>query len=722
MAEKLNTKIRRMERNGRAANGSRIKFIGKTCVEIEISPMSKAKAEVAIAEDGHCPTDMILGHDLCKMLEVQIDFKAKKINLMGTTIPINVLWEEEAERKLMTKSKVMIPEKVEIKKGDNFLWGYPTTDLKTGTTWLTTQSSKFNLKHLIVGATLMKTGQQQKVPLRIFNNSNETQTIFPGTIVADMEFIKDEQPQINLLIEDQEYIPPEADISKDLPLFPRNDINNENFLMENLKLDKSKLSPKGKAKLKTIIKNHQNAFVGADGKIGCYRGNITHSITLINSDKFIAERPRRIPPALQETVRQQITDMLEQKIIRPSTSPFCSPIVMVKKADKKSYRMAIDYRMINAETKKQSNFLPLITDIVDNVAGKQFYTSIDLQSGFHQLKMNEADIEKTAFAVNADVYEFLRMPFGLTGAPASFQKMMNQLKKEMKAVIFCYLDDVILISETEEEHLKDIEEMLTVFENNGLKLRIDKCSFGMEELKYLGLLVSKQGIRPDPANVEKVKNFKIPTTLTELRSVIGAVSYFRRFIKGFAQIMAPLHELTAKGENVKTNWNEVHKKAFDTVIQKLIEAPVLAPPKFGKAFEIHTDASKEAAAAVLLQADDEGHLHPICFFSRKMNKAERQYSSIELEALAIVCALKEFRAYIEGAPTTIIKTDSSVCCSLMKNKNLQGRLAKFQLAIMAFDVAFIHRSGKSNTLCDYMSRYPTNAITLRSGRSIATSN
>uniref|UniRef100_A0A914QLI6 Peptidase A2 domain-containing protein n=1 Tax=Panagrolaimus davidi TaxID=227884 RepID=A0A914QLI6_9BILA len=139
MAEKLNTRIRRMERNGRAANGSRIKFIGKTCVEIEISPVSKAKAEVAIAEDGHCPTDMILGHDLCKMLEVQIDFKAKKINLMGTTIPINVLWEEEVERKLIKKSKVMIPEKVEIKKGDNFLWGYPTTDLKTGTTWLTTQ-------------------------------------------------------------------------------------------------------------------------------------------------------------------------------------------------------------------------------------------------------------------------------------------------------------------------------------------------------------------------------------------------------------------------------------------------------------------------------------------------------------------------------------------------------------------------------------------------------
>uniref|UniRef100_A0A914XU13 RNA-directed DNA polymerase n=1 Tax=Panagrolaimus superbus TaxID=310955 RepID=A0A914XU13_9BILA len=250
-------------------------------------------------------------------------------------------------------------------------------------------------------------------------------------------------------------------------------------------------------------------------------------------------------------------------------------------------------------------------------------------------------------------------------------------------------------------------------------MKLSKCTWATDELKYCGLLVSKNGVRPDPANVEKVKNFKTPTTLTELRSVIGAISYFRRFIEGFAGIMAPLHNLTTKGENVKTNWTEEHEKAFRAIIRKLVEAPVLAPPKFGQAFEIHTDASKEAAAAVLLQADDEDRLHPICYFSRKMNKAERNYSSIELEALAIVCALKEYRAYIEGGPTTIIRTDSSACCSLMRNKNLVGRLAKFQLAIMAFNVQIIHRSGKSNHLCDYMSRYPTNAITLRSGKAIS---
>uniref|UniRef100_A0A914Z536 RNA-directed DNA polymerase n=1 Tax=Panagrolaimus superbus TaxID=310955 RepID=A0A914Z536_9BILA len=359
---------------------------------------------------------------------------------------------------------------------------------------------------------------------------------------------------------------------------------------------------------------------------------------------------------------------------------------MVKKADKKSWRMAIDYRRLNTETKKQANFLPLITDIVDKVAGKTIYSTFDLQSGFHQIKVREQDIEKTAFVVTSGVYEFVRMPF-----------------------------------ENEEQHLQDVEEILITIERNGLKLRIDKCYFGMEEIKYLGFLISKEGIRPDPANIEKVKNFTRPTSLTQVRSFIGATSYFRRFIPNFAKIMSPLYDLTTKGENVKENWKDEHETAFKAIIQKLVEAPVLAPPKFGKPFEMETDASKEAFAACLLQRDDNGQLHPISFFSRKMNKHERNYSSIELEALGVVAGLKEFRPYIEGSGTTIIRTDSSGVCSLMKNKNLQGRLAKFQLAIQAFDITFTHRAGKENQFCDYMSRYPINAVTLRSGKTLASS-
>uniref|UniRef100_A0AC34GA76 Integrase catalytic domain-containing protein n=1 Tax=Panagrolaimus sp. ES5 TaxID=591445 RepID=A0AC34GA76_9BILA len=241
------------------------------------------------------------------------------------------------------------------------------------------------------------------------------------------------------------------------------------------------------------------------------------------------------------------------------------------------------------------------------------------------------------------------------------------------------------------------------------------------ELKHLGFLISREGIRPDPTNVEKVKNFERPQTLTQLKSFNGAVSYFRKFIQNFSLIMSPLHDLTTRGEDVKKNWTDEHEKAFKTVIQKLVEAPVLAPPKFGVPFEIHTDASKIAAGSVLYQRDNNNQLHPICYYSRRMNKHERNYSSIELEALSVVAALKTFRPYIEGSGTTIIRTDSSACCSLMKNRNLQGRLAKFQLCIMAFDVKFEHVPGKDNKFADYLSRYPVNIITLRSGKTLASS-
>uniref|UniRef100_A0A914QUT5 RNA-directed DNA polymerase n=1 Tax=Panagrolaimus davidi TaxID=227884 RepID=A0A914QUT5_9BILA len=727
MATDLNVELIQTERCGKAANGESVDFLGTCIVKIQCGNQEITQS-VYVAKQEHSPAALLMGYDLCKAFGFTMDFKTQQIHLLNTAIPIFALMEDEVQHPI--RPQAIVTEPTIIKKGDNFLFGYTTSNLKKGSLWLTSQAKSFQTMGLIVGSTLMKANGNLKVPLRIMNTTNMDIELYPGTVIADLENIQEgiqvstsrkphETYPINAVLDGDEYVPEEADISKDLPNFPEENISKEDFLMKNLDLSRSILSENGKERLCQIILDHQEAFVGPDGIIGNYTGPIVHRIDLVDSTKFIAERPRRIAPALQEVVEKQIDDMLKQHIIRPSTSPFQSPIVMVKKADKKSWRMAIDYRRLNAETKKQANFLPLITDIIDKVAGKTIYSTFDLQSGFHQIKVREQDIEKTAFVVTSGVYEFVRMPFGLTAAPATFQKVMDNMKREVQAAIFCYLDDIVTPSENEEQHLLDIEEILTAIGRNGLKLRIDKCYFGMEEIKYLGFLISKEGIRPDPANIEKVKNFTRPTSLTQVRSFIGATSYFRRFIPCFAKIMSPLYDLTTKGENVKENWKEEHETAFKTVIQKLVEAPVLAPPKFGRQFEIETDASKEAFAACLLQRDDNGQLHPISYFSRKMNKHERNYSSIELEALGVVAGLKEFRPYIEGSGTTIIRTDSSGVCSLMKNKNLQGRLAKFQLAIQAFDITFTHRAGAENKFCDYMSRYPVNAITLRSGKTVA---
>ena len=263
----------------------------------------------------------------------------------------------------------------------------------------------------------------------------------------------------------------------------------------------------------------------------------------------------------------------------------------------------------------------------------------------------------------------------------------------------------------EKEHIEDIEKFLKVLIKNGLKLKMEKCCFGKPEIKYLGFIIGQAGIRPDPHNIATVKKFGTPKTITELRSLIGAVSYFRRFIKNFASIMYPLYELTKKEEYTIKNWDTNHQQALETITQKLSSAPVLAPPKFGKSFIIETDASKIALGAFLLQEGTDGLEHPVAFASRKLNKFESKYPSVEMEALGIVFALKEFRAYIEGSELTVVRTDNSALCSLFKRKDLTGRLAKYQLVVQEYNIKIEYRKGKTNKFCDYISRYITiNAV------------
>ena len=354
--------------------------------------------------------------------------------------------------------------------------------------------------------------------------------------------------------------------------------------------------------------------------------------------------------------------------------------------------------------------MPLIQDILDQVGGKSLFSNFDFQSGFHQIEVEKEHQERTAFITFCGLFEYLRMPFGVCGGPNTFQRVMEAIRRQLSAAFLVYLDDVILASDNESEHLKDIERLLVVLEDNGLKLRIDKCAFGKSEVRYLGFLISAAGIRPDPKNVALVKNFEKPRTLTQVRSFIGAVSYFRRFVPHFAEIMAPFYALT-KGqqtgnESIEKNWKQEHEISFELIKSKLTSAPTLAPPKMRQPFTLETDASKVAIAACLLQKDSDGLEHPIGYASRKLNKHEAKYASCEMEALAIVFGLKEFRAYLEGAEESIVRTDNSALCSLMRRRDLQGRLAKYQLSIMEYNIRIVHRSGKSNTFCDYASRYP----------------
>ncbi|KAH7702023.1 pol polyprotein, partial [Aphelenchoides avenae] len=704
-----------------AANGTRIKFHGEFPANIEFGAHSVHHSMI-VSPNEQCPAPMILGTDFLKLIPpgerricVDLDTNTASIGTQhlqllsaAVTIPPKTLKARAAETTILApRSDNVILAKVELDESED----------KSEETSYLVYPATHSYRAITVGAVLVTLSNTGLIPLRVLNSGMNATTIYQGSTLGTLEAVHDDgitaevfRPGIAAVTECSptvHYTPPEANWSDKLPqTLPPLDEQ----IQTKLDLSQSILSTTAQADLRTIIQSRQQAFVADDGRIGCYNGPITHRIDLVSGAKPTQQRPYRTPLTLRDEVQRQVEDMLRQHIIRPSTSPFCSPIVMVKKADGKSWRFAVDYRALNNITQKQTSYLPLIQDILDSVGGKRYYSNFDFQSGFHQIPVEPEHVERTAFATFLGLFEFLRMPFGLCSAPATFQRVMESMRRELTAAFFIYLDDVVLASLTEKEHLRDIDQFLDVIIRRGMKLRLDKCAFGRAEIKYLGFLISQHGIRPDPKSVDSVKAMKPPKTLTELRSFIGAVSYFRRFIANFATIMQPLYALTKK--EAFSEWTEEHQKAFDTVVQKLVTAPVLAPPRLGRSFIIETDASSTAIAACLLQQNPQGEIHPIAYASRLLNKHEARYPSVESEALALVFALREYAPYIEGSGTTVIRTDNSALPALLKKRDLAGRLAKYQMTIQAFDVTIEHRSGKSNTFCDHLSRYPNPSISV----------
>jgi hypothetical protein len=707
----------RMPVTARTANNSAIEFLGTLDVEIDIGK-HKIRQQLLVSKDGDCPFDILLGIDFIKKLNDRGMSVAFNINKNKITIGDEELFlhtfsvaHELFEKPNNKNNEIRIENDITIEPFSDYcisIHKEPYYCTKKPFV-LISENNKDLGSHVKIGKTLCTKGN---IFVRLLNTGRSVVKIYKNMPIALFQEFENEY-SINFLKVDGEiiddpnpnYISPEVNLWNTINMTPE-----KKDVSSNLDLKDSCLSEEYKKMLRFIIARYSKAFVEENGIIGHFTGPIKHKIDLINENLIVKSRPYKVPIALREEIKKQIEDMLAQKIIRTSNSAFASPIVLVKKSDNKSYRFAIDYRKLNSVTQKQIYHLPLIQEIIEQVAGKSIFSCFDLQSGFHQIEMDEKDIPKTAFISFMGLFEFLRMPFGLAGAPETFQRAMEILRRQLSNSFFVYLDDIILCSYGEAEHLADIKEFLKAVIKHNIKLRLDKCKFARPEVKYLGFIIGEYGIRPDPKNVSAVKNFKPPKTLTELRSFIGAVTYFRRFIKNFAHIMSPLYELLKISEesdnNIEKKWTVGHTEIFEIIKQKLITAPILLPPKFSKPFVIDTDASKIALGACLLQHDDQNILHPVAYSSRKLNKHEQKYAAVELEALGIVYAINEFRAYVEGTTNTIVRTDSSALCSLLKRKDLIGRLAKYQISLQAFHLSIIHRPGKLNTFCDHLSRHP----------------
>ena len=408
--------------------------------------------------------------------------------------------------------------------------------------------------------------------------------------------------------------------------------------------------------------------------------------------------PRRIAANYRTEVEQQLRTMLEMGIIEESSSPWMAPMVLIPKKSGE-LRLCVDYRELNMRTVKDAYPLPCPDEAQDRLAGSSVFSTLDLQNGYWQIPVTEEDRPKTAFCPGPGLglHQFRRMPFGLTGAPSSFQHLMDTVCHRLP-FITTYLDDVLVHSSTDEEHQRHLKEIFHRLEKAGLFLQGNKYCIGTTHVTYLGHVFSDKGMERDPSKVSAVKNWITPTNVTSLRSFLGLASYYRRYIHQFADIAAPLHHLTSKG--VPFQWDTLCQSAFEQLKLELTKAPILSFPDFSptsQPFQLQTDASSIGVGAVLEQ---DGHV--IAYASRVLSTSERNYSVIQRECLAIVFALKQFRHYLLGRPFTLY-TDHAPLQWLSAQKT-EGLLARWTLAMQEFTFTIQYRKGADNGNADSLSR------------------
>lgn len=416
----------------------------------------------------------------------------------------------------------------------------------------------------------------------------------------------------------------------------------------------------------------------------------------------VPNRPMfRYTQAEQEEMRRQVTDLLSQGLIQKSSSPFGAPVLFVKKKDG-SMRMCVDYRGLNKITVPNRYPLPRIDDLLDRLQGATVFSSLDLLSGYHQIRLVDSDVPKTAFRTPSGLYEYRVMPFGLTNAPSVFMACMNDMLSHLP---FCtvYLDDILIFSKSEDEHIQHVRQVLQILQDNQYYLKLKKCDFFKSQVTYLGHVVTPDGIKPDPKKLQLIEQWTEPQNLHDLRSFLGTANYFHRYVQNFAKIAAPLTALTGvkvskrKSSTHPIPWSPQCAQAFQTLKSSLLNAKPLKIPDLNKPFQLITDASDYALGAILIQ---DGA--PVAFESRMMNPSERNYSTTDKELLAVVHALKLWRCYLQGSSFKVL-TDHRPITYLKTQPFLNPRQVRWSQVLSEYNFDFDYIPGPLNP-ADSLSR------------------
>ena len=435
------------------------------------------------------------------------------------------------------------------------------------------------------------------------------------------------------------------------------------------------------------------------------RTNLTKHHIDTGDSQHIHQLPRHVSPARRQEVRQLLTEMLKNDIIQPSNSPWSSPIILVRKRDG-STRFCIDYRKVNSVTRKDAYPLPRLDDILDTLGGSKWFSTLDLKSGYWQVEVDSSSREKTAFTTSEGLYEFKVMPFGLCNAPATFQRLMNRVLCDVNWVeCLVYIDDTVVIGRTFEQHLSNLGTVLSRLRQAGLKLQPAKCKLCQKEVRFLGHVISENGIATDPEKTAVIATWPVPESKKNIQQFLGLANYYRRFIKDFGTTAKPLQRLLEK--NIAFEWTQQCQGAFDHLRKCLMTTPILAFPDHSRHFMLDTDASDTGIGAILSQVQDDGGEAVIAYASRSLSRQEQRYCVTRRELLAVVEFIHHFRHYLLGVHFTL-RTDHGSLVWIQNFKEPEGQLARWLERLQEYTFTVVHRPGNQHTNVDALSRVPCN--------------
>uniref|UniRef100_A0A0A9XBE2 RNA-directed DNA polymerase n=1 Tax=Lygus hesperus TaxID=30085 RepID=A0A0A9XBE2_LYGHE len=648
--------------------------------------------------------DMLLGWDNLVKLGAILNLKKNTITICNIEIPLKhyKVPQKPIKRQMSYNSQIIKPN-INKKKTEGSVTQKYTIPPRSG-------------KQIQIHVTNIKNGtaiiNHRKIgPIEIPNCLVNVENHLARCIAVNTE----ESPQ-NLIVKPLtsiEQVPDEmfdVDPKQDRPKIIK--INNLNLKAKAEKIiptiRQDHLNEEEKSELRKLLLDYPDIF---------YDENEPLSTTTLAEHEIrttdeipVYSKSYRYPEIFKAEVKAQIQKMIENDIIQPSNSPYNSPLWIVPKKEdasgKKKFRIVIDYRLLNQKTIDDKYDLPNIEDILSKLGKCKYFTTLDLTSGFWQVKMKESSIPKTAFSTEHGKWQFKKMPFGLKNAPSTFQRLMdNCLRGVQNEICSVYMDDIIVFSSSLQEHMVRLRCIFDRLRQANLKVQMDKTEFLRKEVGFLGHLITESGLKPNPKKIEAITKFPVPKTTKELKGFLGLLSYYRKFIKNLADITKPLTIRLKKGNKINVN-DPDYIKCFEQCKTLLTNDPVLKYPDFEKPFILNTDASGVALGAVLSQKFDN-EIHPIAYASRTLSDTERKLSTIERELLACVWACQYFRPYLYGRKFTL-ETDHQPLQWLHSLKEPNSKLFRWKLRLEEFNFEIKYKKGKHNANADALSRIEIN--------------